>query len=158
MLLSEGAGALLLTREGALELETIAPGGNFSRQSEVVRRLEPVGRALAANGVTDLLVASANGTFIDAAERATVAAHFRQAAIYTLKPALGESVAAGALWQVICAAHALQTQQLPPLLHAPEDFDLTTSTAPAGKPWRRAVVTTCGLNQQVAGLALRATS
>ena len=96
-------------------------------------------------------MASANGTFIDDAEQRVAAAHFPDAAIYTPKPALGESVAAGGMWQVICAALALRRQELPPLLNAPAAFSLTN----APKPWSRAIVTTCGLNQQVAGLALR---
>jgi hypothetical protein len=64
-------------------------------------------------------------------------------------------VAAGAFWQLICAAEALRRQQLPPLLHAPAEDGLTTARLPEGRPWRRAVVTTCGLNQQLAALALR---
>ncbi len=155
MVLSEGAGAVLLAREGDLVLEQVHPGGNFSRQSELVRELETIGAALQDEGATDVLVASANGTFMDAAERAVAAKHFPEAAVYTAKPALGESVAAGAIWQVICAAQALRTQELPPLLHAPADLGLTTARNPKAKPWPRAIVTTCGLNQQVAGLALR---
>ena len=34
MILSEGAGAVLLTREGAIALERVHPGGSFSRQRE----------------------------------------------------------------------------------------------------------------------------
>ncbi len=155
MILSEGAGAVLLAREGDLVLERVHPGGNFARQSELVRELEPIGAALKGEAATDVLVASANGTFIDAAEGATAAKHFAEAAVYTAKPALGESVAAGAFWQVICAAQALRTQELPPLLGAPAGFGLTTATKPALRPWQRAVVLTCGMNQQAAGLALR---
>jgi 3-oxoacyl-(acyl-carrier-protein) synthase len=155
MILSEGAGAVLLAREGALALERIHPGGNFSRQRELVRHLDTIARDLKTGSATDLLIASANGTFIDAAESAVATNHFADAAVYTPKPALGESVAAGALWQLICATLALRTQQLPPLLHAPTDFGLTTARIPGKNRWRRAVVTTCGLNQQVAGLALQ---
>ncbi len=149
--LSEGAGAVLLAREGAVALERIHPGGNFARQRELVRLLGEIGRDLAADGPTDLLVASANGTFVDAAERSVAERYFPDAAIFTAKPALGESVAAGGIWQVICAAQALRKQELPPLLGAPADFGLTREK----KRWRRALVTTCGLNQQVAALALR---
>ncbi|MEO8438925.1 MAG: beta-ketoacyl synthase N-terminal-like domain-containing protein [Spartobacteria bacterium] len=156
MILSEGAGALLLTREGDLALEQIHPGGNFARQNELVRQLGAICAELPHEA--DLVVASANGTFIDAAERAVFEEQFPAAAVYTSKPALGESVAAGAIWQVICAAQALRRQQLPPLLNAPADLGLTTAQAPAGKPWERALVTTCGLNQQVAALALQANS
>ena len=102
----------------------------------------------------EVLVASANGTFIDAAERAVAANYFADSDVYTAKPALGESVAAGALWQVICATEALRRQELPPVLHAPKNCSLTTRREAGGKAWQRAVVTTCGLNQQVAGLAL----
>jgi len=81
---------------------------------------------------------------------------FAKAASYTVKPALGESVAAGGLWQLICAALALRSQELPPILHAPERPGLTRT--PTGRnreaAWRRAVVTTCGLNQQVGALVL----
>jgi len=44
---------------------------------------------------------------------------------------------------------------LPPILHAPAGSGLTTDRSSAGKKWRRAVVTTCGLNQQLAALTLR---
>ena len=151
LILSEGAGAVLVAREGAVEIERIHPGGNFARQRELVRQLDGIGRDLADDGPADLFVASANSTFIDAAEAQVAAEHFPGATLYTLKPALGESVAAGGIWQVICAALALRRQELPPLLGAPADF-VSTNTP---KPWSRAIVTTCGLNQQVAALALR---
>ncbi len=150
--LSEGAGAVLLAREGGVMLERIHPGGNFARQRALVRELEEIGRELASDGPSDLLIASANGTFIDAAERSVAAKFFPEAAVYSAKPSLGESVAAGGIWQVICAALALRRQELPKLSGAPADFPLTRRPT----PWRRAVVTTCGLNQQVAGLALSA--
>jgi 3-oxoacyl-(acyl-carrier-protein) synthase len=154
MILSEGAGAVLLAREGDLVFEHIHAGRNFSRQSELVRQLDAICRELPRRAATDVMIGSANGTFVDEAERAAAARHFPTAALYTAKPALGESVAAGALWQLICAAQALGRQELPPILHAPADSGLTTARRPERKPWRRAVVTTCGLNQQVAALTL----
>lgn len=155
MIPSEGAGAVVLAREGKLALKCIHSGGNFARQTDLVRQLEAIARDLQSEGVVDLLIASANGTFIDAAEQVVAARYFPEAAVYTPKPSLGESVAAGAFWQLICAALALETQQLPPLLHAPADSGLTTAQRPRGKSWERAMVTTCGLNQQVAGLILQ---
>lgn len=154
-ILSEGAGAMLLAREGDLTLEQVHPGGNFARQAELVRQLDAICRELPNEGEADLLIASANGTFIDEAERAAALKYFPRAAVYTPKPALGESVAAGAIWQLICAAQALRRQALPPLLHTPADFRLTSEQVPKTERWKRAVVTTCGLNQQVAALALR---
>ncbi len=155
MILSEGAGAVLLARSGTVEIERVHPGGNFARQREAVGQLDAICRALKGDTPTDLVVASANGTFIDAAERAAIANHFAAAAVYTPKPALGESVAAGAIWQLICAAQALRTQQLPTILHAPAKLSLTMARPGTRNDWYRAVVTTCGMNQQVAGLALR---
>ena len=154
-ILSEGAGAGLLTRSGMVEIERIHPGGNFARQREAVRLLDSICRTLQGEAATEILVGSANGTFIDKAERAASAHYFADAATYTPKPALGESVAAGGIWQLICAAQALRTQQLPPILHAPAELGLTTMRASGQNAWRRAVVTICGLNQQVAALALR---
>ena len=155
MILSEGAGAVLLAREGNLALEQVHAGGNFARQNELVRQLEIIGIELPNEPAAGVWVASANGTFIDEAERTVAAKHFPAAAVYSAKPALGESVAAGAIWQVICAAEALRRQELPPLLHAPADLGLTTARNPGAKPWQRAIITTCGLNQQVAALTLR---
>ena len=141
--LSEGAGAVLLAREGGLEVERIHRGGNFTRQRELVRQLDRIGGDLAQNGPPDLFVASANGTFIDAAEERMVAAHFPAATVSAPKASLGEGVAAGGIWQVICAALALRRQENP------------TSSGAAAARFQRALVTTCGMNQQVAGLALR---
>jgi len=100
-------------------------------------------------------VASANGTFVDDAERRMAAKFFPKAAVYTPKPAFGESIAAGGIWQTICAAQALRRQELPPLLGKTPTLGLTTAERPAGEPWERAVITSCGMNQQFAGLALR---
>ena len=155
MILSEGAGAVLLARKGDLALEHIHAGGNFAKQSELVRQLDMICGSFPGQEAVDMLIASANGTFVDEAEYVTAAKHFPTAALYTVKPALGESVAAGGLWQLICAAQALRAQMLPPILHAPAGSGLTTVRSSAGKAWRRAVVTTCGLNQQMAALTLR---
>jgi 3-oxoacyl-(acyl-carrier-protein) synthase len=104
----------------------------------------------------NLVVASANGTFIDAAEASAIARHCPAATVYTPKSALGESVGAGGMWQVICAAQALRTGQIPPVPNAAAATPLRVSrAAQEGLTFNRAIVTTCGLNQQVAGLALR---
>jgi 3-oxoacyl-(acyl-carrier-protein) synthase len=88
----------------------------------------------------DLVAASANGTFIDHAEAAAIRKHSPEAKVYAPKAVLGESVGASALWQTIVASQALITQDLPGL----------------GKPrtFSSAIVSTCGVNQQVAGLRL----
>jgi 3-oxoacyl-(acyl-carrier-protein) synthase len=141
MILSEGAGAILLARSGRIQIEKIAAGTNFRKQREAGNCVEKVFSEL-CSPPPDFVVASANGTFIDAAEQAAIRAHCAKANVYAVKAALGESVGASSLWQTICAAQALITQQ-----------------APAnGERLKTAVVSTCGLNQQVAGLRLALTS
>ena len=144
MILSEGAGAVLLSRSGPIAIQEISPGTNFRKQREAG---SAVGKVLSelCDQDTDLVVASANGTFIDAAESAALAGNCARARVYTMKPALGESVGASSLWQTICAAQALQTQRVPPSSQPGAD-----QSYPIGK----AVVSACGLNQQVAGLRL----
>ena len=148
MILSEGAGALLLTRDGATRINKIAAGTNFKRQREAAACVSDVFAELGDTKV-DLVVGSANGTFIDAAETAATREHFSNAALYTLKPALGESVGASAIWQIICGAQAMRERTSPPLLHAP------ASARPLrGSSSWHVIVSACGLNQQVAGLRL----
>ena len=72
-ILSEGAGAVLLSRNGSVRLEKIAAGTNFRKQSEAGDSVEKSSAEL-CEGEIDLVVASANGTFIDAAEQRRCAA------------------------------------------------------------------------------------
>ncbi|MDQ6940763.1 MAG: hypothetical protein M3119_11465 [Verrucomicrobiota bacterium] len=136
--LSEGAGAVLLDRTGPISIEAIDAGGNFSHQSRAAHCIGKILERLKATN-DDLFITSANGSFIDRAEAAAISEFAPQAQTYSIKSALGESVGASALWQVICAAEALKTRRLP----GTKDFHA-----------ERAIVCACGLNQQAAGLAL----
>ncbi|HWM25933.1 MAG TPA: beta-ketoacyl synthase N-terminal-like domain-containing protein [Chthoniobacterales bacterium] len=148
-ILSEGAGAILLSRNGSIQLEKIAAGTNFRRQSEAGDAVEKVFAEL-CDGETDLVVASANGTFVDAAEDAAIERNCPGSKVLAIKGALGESVGASSLWQTICGAQALRTQLVPPdLLHRRK-----AGASPSAGQLRRAVVSVCGLNQQAAGLRL----
>ena len=139
MIVSEGAGAILVARNGPVQIEKIASGTNFRRQREAAAGVEAVFSALCA-APPDLVAASANGTFIDAAEQTAIGKHSPKARVYAVKGPLGESVGASSLWQTICGAQALITQRVPGF------------TEPV--LLQSAVVSTCGLNQQVAGLRL----
>jgi 3-oxoacyl-(acyl-carrier-protein) synthase len=153
-ILSEGAGALLLSRDGSIRLEKIAAGTNFRRQSEAGDSVEKIFSEL-CEGEIDLVVASANGTFIDAAERAAVLRNCPGAQIYAMKAALGESVGASSLWQTICGAQSLRTQLMPSALLLDREGGARPSTETTGTgKLERAVIPVCGLNQQVAGLRL----
>ena len=154
MVLSEGAGAVVIDRTTAMRLEKVHAGCNFNRRQEAARCVASTFAALEPrNG--DLIVASANGTFIDNAERSAILTHSPDARVYTPKAALGESVGAGSLWQVISAAQALKTRQIPPVPHFADGAELRVQTTPeTNLNARRAIVSACGLNQQVAGLSI----
>jgi 3-oxoacyl-(acyl-carrier-protein) synthase len=138
-ILSEGAGAILLGRSGPIQIAKLSGGTNFVHQREAPAAVEKVFAEL-SDPPPDLVSASANGTFIDRAERSAIDRHSPSTRVYAIKQALGESVGASSFWQTIAAAKALITQQLP---HQTEPIALRT-----------ALVSTCGLNQQVAGLRL----
>ena len=139
IVVSEGAGAILLARSGTVEIEKIASGTNFRKQREAAAGLDSVFSELCATP-PGLVAASTNGTFIDMAEKTAIRKHSPKAKVYAVKKQLGESVGASSLWQTICGAQALITQRVPRV----------TDTVSL----QSAVVSTCGLNQQVAGLRL----
>jgi 3-oxoacyl-(acyl-carrier-protein) synthase len=152
MILSEGAGAVLLARRGTVQIDAIDAGGNFSERrkaNEIVRRIL---HGLADEGAC--IIASANGTFVDLAEREAIEHELPGALVYSPKAALGESVGASAIWQVIVAAQSLRTKRLPLMLgsDAPQGLSFPESGETLHQ---KAIVLSCGLNQQVAGLRLR---
>lgn len=150
-ILSEGAGAVLLSATGEIKIDSICAGGDYRSRKETSAWMRRIFRALGVEG-SALFVASANGTFIDRAELEAASDQFPNALVYAMKGALGESVGASALWQVIAGAHALLTGQLPSSLHTPGDLRLLAEGRMNGI--RSAIVSTCGLNQQVAALRL----
>ena len=158
MILSEGAGAIVLARDGPFTIECAHPGGYFAKRVEAGEILKRILRDLSRSEV-DLVIASANGTFVDEAECRALKAVIPNVLVYTGKPALGESVGAAGLWQIILAAQALRSAELPPVLHADPAIALRLSFSRTSVPGaRRAIVLSCGLNQQAAGLRLGHTS
>jgi 3-oxoacyl-(acyl-carrier-protein) synthase len=152
--LSEGAGAILFGREGLIAIDQIEPGSNFFVRKAATERATKILSEL-TKPETGVIISSANGTFVDAAECAAVLHAAPKAMVYSPKPALGESVGASGIWQVVTGALALRTQQLPPLLHSASEAGLRT---PIGTPVKirteDVVILDCGLNQQSAGLRL----
>jgi 3-oxoacyl-(acyl-carrier-protein) synthase len=164
MILSEGAGAILLARlprpqarekeERLVTVECTHLGGNYQKRAEVAEILIRILRDLSHTG-TDLVISSANGTFIDQAELSALKQGIPDAVVYTAKPAMGESVGASGLWQVILGVQALRYGEVPPVLHADLNISLRLSRSRVRMARaRRAIVLSCGLNQQVAGLRL----
>ena len=154
MILSEGAGAIVLARDGFVTIERAHPGGNFSRRVEAETILERILRDLAQMEI-DFIISSGNGTFIDDAESQAVRETVPNAVVYTAKPALGESIGAAGLWQIILAAQALRSKEIPPVLYANHSVPLRLSLSRTPVPSaRRAIVLSCGLNQQAAGVRM----
>jgi len=154
MILSEGAGAVLIGRDGPIIIEATQAGGHYRTRAETEGIIKQILCDLSRAKI-DFVISSANGTFIDKAECGAVHGIIPNAFVYTAKPALGESVGAAGLWQVILGSQALRCGELPPLLHAAATIPLRTSASRipvAGA--RHAIVLSCGVNQQVAGLRL----
>ncbi|PYJ19399.1 MAG: hypothetical protein DME99_12685, partial [Verrucomicrobia bacterium] len=161
MILGEGAGAILLARpsarqagNGPITVECAHPGGYYRKRTEAEEILKRILRDLSQTEI-DLVISSANGTFIDQAEYGALRQVIPDAIVYTAKPAMGESVGAAGLWQIILGAQALRYRELPPVLHADPAIrlQLSLSCMPVMRA-RRAIVLSCGVNQQVAGLRL----
>ena len=154
MILSEGAGAILLAREGPFTIEFAHPGGCFPKRAEAAEILKEILSDLSDTQI-DVVISAANGTFVDQAESEAIGQIVPDALVYTGKPALGESVGAAAVWQVILAAQALRSAELPPVLHAHSAVTMQLSHSRTSMPGaRRAIVLSCGVNQQAAGLRL----
>ena len=145
-ILSEGAGAVLLARGGRVRIDAIHAGANFTQRNEAGKIIAAIMAELQPE--ESITVGSANGTFVDLAELEAGIGQ-DESYVYSPKPALGESVGASALWQIIVAAQILRTQRTPPLLHTEE-----ARTRTPAAPFRDALVLSCGLNQQVAGLRM----
>jgi 3-oxoacyl-(acyl-carrier-protein) synthase len=164
MILSEGAGAVVLSRlprlstweagDGPITIERTHPGRSFTNRAEAAEILKQILSDL-SQAKTDFIISSANGTFVDQAELRAVGGVVPDALVYTPKPALGESVGAAGIWQVILAAQALRAAELPPVLHASATVSLRVPNSPTRlSGTQRAIVLSCGLNQQAAGLRL----
>jgi 3-oxoacyl-[acyl-carrier-protein] synthase II len=106
-LIADGAAAIVLSREGPYRLAT-TPAIPFFRQSEAATSLTAALAHLPAGIKPDNVISSANGTFIDRAERSAVEAAFGVVPTIHPKATLGDPFGAGALMQVIGATQQLQ--------------------------------------------------
>jgi len=150
-ILSEGAGAVVIAHDGEIKIDAINAGGNFSRRHDASAIIQGVLHELADKQTC--LIGSANGTFVDLAERAAIKTELPNSTVYSPKPALGESVGASALWQVITGAQALRTKCLPPVLYSMPRDNLRFASGGETSA-TKAIISACGLNQQAAGLRL----
>lgn len=108
-LLAEGAAALVLGREGELSLRKIHSGVSFFNRADACKAIAQVHEDLATEKTSpDLIVGSANGTFIDHAESVSLMQNFPNARVLRPKEALGEALGASALLQTVFGAMALK--------------------------------------------------
>lgn len=153
-ILSEGAGAVVLNREGSLRIEAISAGTNFHKRAEAKECIDKIFVELCEGGI-DLVIASANGTFIDTAEYAAIGRYCPTARVYAVKGAVGESIGASGLWQTICGVLSLRTQMMPSnFTCGPQNEGRLPRTTKSPKHLQRVLVSVCGMNQQTGGLRL----
>jgi len=124
----------VLSRTGNLVLEASHGGATFFARKDAGPALGRLLDGLEIAGPVDLVVGSANGTFVDLAEKAAVEDWLGPVNFWLPKPSFGEAFGAGALMQVVAAGMALR-----------RDASV-----------HRVLVTTIGLNQQAGGLVLAA--
>jgi 3-oxoacyl-(acyl-carrier-protein) synthase len=139
-LLAEGAAAVMIAREGGIDLH-VHDGTPVFRQKEAAAALTRVYADLLANTAPDAVIGCANGSFVDAIERRVLSGRCPQSALYFPKQSLGESLGASALIQVVAAALVLQ-------------HGATPGAGPDGKKIDSVLVSALGFNQQASGAVL----
>jgi 3-oxoacyl-(acyl-carrier-protein) synthase len=150
----EGSGAVVVGREGDLEITFSSPGQSFFS----IKDSQAVARILFADaierGQPDFIVASANGTFVDAVERHVLDDLSSRCPVYTPKPAFGETLGAGSILGVVIASLGLRHQTLPGTKAAGgklSSVNRSTSQCVSSS----ALVTAVGFNQQINAMGLR---
>ncbi len=109
--LAEGAAAVVLRSEGRWDLRTHA-GETFFRQREAQAALERVLAEFTAEPQVDLIVSSANQTFVDRAETEALKSRYGETRTLFPKRNFGEAPGASALMQTVLAAVALEKLNL----------------------------------------------
>lgn len=108
-LIADGAAAILLGREGRLQLRCVSDGVPFFRRSEAEACLAAALGQLPRDVRPSLVISSANGTYIDRAEHAAIQAVYgpNLPSIFP-KVSLGDAFGASALVQIVCAVQSLR--------------------------------------------------
>lgn len=157
LVFGEGAGAVLLAREGqGPVIARVHPGQTFfSRQDSRRAALEVLQSVLGA-GRPAATITSANGTDADAVEQETFTRLNLTAPVYAYKPALGDALGAGAVLQAAFATLALRHQCLPGTLCAGDRYRFVNRQT-RSLALDQVLVSVIGFNQQVGALLLERT-
>jgi hypothetical protein len=146
--LAESAAAVVLTRTGSLRLAGTSAGLPFFSQKEAPAALAEVVSQVCVGCTPAGILSSANGTFADGVEEIVLGPRFASVPVYAHKPAIGDSLGASALLQLVLAKFALEQQKLPPTLHAGERLSTVTRDVTEIRG-SEILVTSVGFNQQV---------
>ena len=155
--LAESGACVVLGRFGRVELTVTSSGLPFFTQKEAPAALREVVAQMRSGKSPAGILCSANGTFVDRVEACVLREKFPEVPVYGHKPAIGDSLGASGLLQVVLATLVLERQVLPPTLHAGDHLEsVTRETTRIGG--NEVLVTSVGFNQQVnaALMALRA--
>jgi 3-oxoacyl-(acyl-carrier-protein) synthase len=109
-LIADGAAAIVLSREGRYRLEAVSDGVPFFRQAEAAGSLATALGQLPGGDPPCRVISSANGTFVDHAERTAVEAASGEVPTIFPKVSLGDAFGASALMQIICAVQSLRRE------------------------------------------------
>ena len=109
--LAEGAAAVVLRRDGRWKLHT-HPGAPFVRQRDASAALGRVLADFSSEAPEEVVVSSANRSFVDRAEAQALAGRAGAVRRFAPKTSFGEAPGASALLQVVTAALALEKLQL----------------------------------------------
>ena len=107
-LIADGAAAILLGRHGAIHLDFVSSGVPFFRQSEAAASLAAALSPFPQPIRPTRIISSANGTFVDHAERETLEKTCGSVSTIYPKVSLGDPFGASALMQIICAVQSLR--------------------------------------------------
>jgi 3-oxoacyl-(acyl-carrier-protein) synthase len=147
-ILAESAAAVVLSRSGPLHLVGTSAGLPFFSQKEAPAALAEVVAQVCDGRTPAGILSSANGTFADRVEEAMFASGFGSVPVYAHKPAIGDSLGASALLQLVLAKFALEQQKLPPTLHAGDRLKNVTREVTEIRG-AEMLITSVGFNQQV---------
>ena len=147
-ILAESAAAVVLSRSGSFRLVGTSAGLPFFSQKEAPGALAELAAQVCDGRMPAGILSSANGTFADRVEEAVFASAFGSVPVYAHKPAIGDSLGASALLQLVLAKFALEQQKLPPTLHAGDRLQ-TLTRAVTEISGNELLITSVGFNQQV---------
>jgi 3-oxoacyl-(acyl-carrier-protein) synthase len=153
MILGEGAAAVVLGRTHGISVLRSGPGQCFFSRQDALVAARQVIEPMIRGGVPDCVICSANGTFVDQIEERVLRELLPTTSVYSYKPALGEALGAGSLFQTVFAALALRNQTIPGTRRGGHRLASLVRESRTMK-LRRALVTVIGFNQQANSLLL----